>query len=85
MPGSDAENLRVMVRVYANLSGLAKSLASAEPVGTETGPLIASFASSFTHSQPLCDFIDVGNIEAGAALKIKGKRSSHSQPVVGFG
>lgn len=59
-----------MVRVYANLSGLSKSLSKAGLVGNEARSL-APFAASFTGSQDLFDFVDAGDKD-GTDLKIRG-------------
>ncbi|KAL1983837.1 hypothetical protein VTN96DRAFT_9838 [Rasamsonia emersonii] len=65
----DAEQCRVMVRVYANLSGLSKSLSKAGLVGNEARSL-APFAASFTGSQDLFDFVDAGDKD-GTDLKVR--------------
>ena len=69
--GSDAGQCRVMVRIYANLAGLSHTLSRAGLAGNEARSL-APFAASFTGSQELFDFVDVGDQKGGAAFKIRG-------------
>ncbi|KAI7236673.1 hypothetical protein KC330_g3599 [Hortaea werneckii] len=64
------EGCRIMVRVYANLVGLSKSLAKAGLVGKEKRSL-ATFAASFTQSNDLFDFVDAGESENSANFKIR--------------
>ncbi|KAI7703572.1 hypothetical protein KC353_g14038, partial [Hortaea werneckii] len=64
------EGCRIMVRVYANLVGLSKSLAKAGLAGKEKRSL-ATFAASFTQSNDLFDFVDAGESEDSANFKIR--------------
>ena len=73
--GDQAEQCRVMIRIYANLLGLSKALARAGLVGHEARSF-AAFASSFTRSQDLADFIDAGDKKEGADHKIRGTAGS---------
>jgi hypothetical protein len=68
---SDAEQCRIMVRVYANLAGLSKTLARAGLTGHEARSL-APFSANFTRSQDLFDFVDAGDKKEGADFKIRG-------------
>lgn len=61
-----------MVRIYANVLGLSKSLARAGLVGHEARSL-AHFTSSFTRSEDLFDYVDAGNKKEGADHKIRGE------------
>lgn len=60
-----------MVRIYSNLLGLSRSLARNGLVGNEARSL-SPFASSFTRSQDLFDYIDAGDKKEGADYKIRG-------------
>lgn len=60
-----------MIRIYANLLGLSKALARAGLSGNEARSF-ATFASSFTRSQDLADYIDAGDKKEGADHKIRG-------------
>ena len=60
-----------MVRIYANLLGLSKTLAQAGLVGREARSL-AQFTSSFTRSEDLFDYVDAGDKKEGADHKIRG-------------
>lgn len=60
-----------MVRIYANVLGLSKSLARSGFVGHEARSL-APFAASFTRAQDLFDFVDAGDKKEGADYKIRG-------------
>ncbi|PKX97242.1 zinc finger CCCH domain-containing protein [Aspergillus novofumigatus IBT 16806] len=65
-----AGQCRVMVRIYCNLLALSKTLARAGLVGFEARSL-STFASNFTRSQDLFDFIDAGEKKEGADFKIR--------------
>ncbi|RHZ47716.1 zinc finger CCCH domain-containing protein [Aspergillus thermomutatus] len=65
-----ANQCRVMVRIYSNLLGLSKTLARAGLAGFEARSLSA-FTSNFTRSQDLFDFIDAGDKKEGADFKIR--------------
>ncbi|KAE8375275.1 hypothetical protein BDV26DRAFT_268202 [Aspergillus bertholletiae] len=68
--GNQADQCRIMVRVYSNLLGLSKTLARTGLVGNEARSL-SSFSSSFTRSQDLFDYIDAGDKKEGADYKIR--------------
>ena len=65
-----ASQWRVMVRVYANFAGLSRKLVRVGINGSVND--LAVFASSFTCSQPLFDFVDAGCGKEGADYKIRG-------------
>ncbi|KKK16269.1 hypothetical protein ARAM_003172 [Aspergillus rambellii] len=69
--GSQADQCRIMVRVYANVLGLSKSLARTGLVGFEARSL-STFSSSFTRAQDLFDYTDAGDQKEGADCKIRG-------------
>lgn len=75
--GAQADQCRVMVRVYANMLGLSKTLARAGMVGHEARSL-ASFTSSFNRAQDLFDFVDAAEKKEGSDFKIRGE---HSYPL----
>ncbi|KAI6790124.1 hypothetical protein KC361_g8112 [Hortaea werneckii] len=64
------EGCQIVVRVYANLVGLSKSLAKAGLAGKEKRSL-ATFAASFTRSNDLFDYVDAGESEDSASFKIR--------------
>ena len=64
------EHCRIMVRVYANLSGLSKVLSTVKLAGPEKRSL-APFVSSFNRSNDLFDFVDAGELKENADFKIK--------------
>lgn len=66
-----ANQCRVMVRIYSNLLALSKTLARAGLAGHEARSL-STFTSNFTRSQDLFDFIDAGDKKEGADFKIRG-------------
>ncbi|PWY86767.1 hypothetical protein BO70DRAFT_427773 [Aspergillus heteromorphus CBS 117.55] len=68
--GSQADQCRVMVRIYANVLGLSKSLARSGYVGHEARSL-SPFVASFTRAQDLFDFVDAGDKKEGADYKIR--------------
>ena len=57
--GDQADQCRIMIRIYSNLLGLSKTLSRAELAGNEARSF-ATFASSFTRLQELADYIDAG-------------------------
>lgn len=64
------DHCRVMVRIYANLAGLSKSLSKAKLAGPEKRSL-APFVASFTRSNDLFDFVDAGELKENADFKIR--------------
>lgn len=64
------DHCRVMVRVYANLAGLSKTLSKAKLAGPEKRSL-APFTASFTRSNDLFDFVDAGELKENADFKIR--------------
>ncbi|KAJ5097007.1 Zinc finger CCCH-type [Penicillium angulare] len=68
--GMQADQCRIMVRVYANILGLSKVLARAGMVGHEARSL-SPFTSSFTRSQDLFDFVDAAEKKEGSDYKIR--------------
>lgn len=69
-----ANEWRVMVRVYANFSGLSTALTRVG-IHKSANDLII-FSSGFTRGQPLFDFVNAGDEKEGADHKIRGKESS---------
>jgi hypothetical protein len=69
--GMQAEQCRIMVRVYANVLGLSKALARAGLTGHEARSL-SPFTSSFTRSQELFDYVDAAEKKEGSDFKIRG-------------
>lgn len=70
--GVQAEQCRIMVRVYANVLGLSKTLARAGLVGHEARSL-SPFISSFNRAQDLFDFVDAAEKKEGSDFKIRGE------------
>ncbi|KAF9895323.1 hypothetical protein FE257_000227 [Aspergillus nanangensis] len=68
--GSQAEQCRIMVRIYSNILGLSKQLARCGLLGNEARSL-SPFAASFTRSRDLFDYIDAGDKKEGADFKIR--------------
>lgn len=68
--GRDADECRIMVRVYCNLAGLSRALARAGLSGNEARSL-APFSASFTRAQELFDFVDAGDKKENADFKIR--------------
>lgn len=64
------ESCEVMVRVYANLTGLSKALFKNGLVGAEKRSL-SSFTAGFNRSYGLADFIDAGELKENADFKLK--------------
>ncbi|KAK5990406.1 hypothetical protein PT974_08674 [Cladobotryum mycophilum] len=66
----DLEHCQVMVRVFANVVGLSKSLHKAGLAGAEKRSL-APFVASFNRSFGLTDFIDAGELKENADFKLR--------------
>jgi hypothetical protein len=69
LKAKDLEHCPIMVRVYADVAGLSKTLYKAHLVGPEKRSL-APFVASFNRSYGLFDFVDVGEWEETADLKL---------------
>lgn len=70
--GAQADQCRIMVRVYANMLGLSKALARIGLVGHEARSL-SPFTSAFNRAQDLFDFVDAAEKKEGSDFKIRGK------------
>ncbi|KAJ5166754.1 uncharacterized protein N7482_005535 [Penicillium canariense] len=68
--GMQADQCRIMVRVYANTLGLSKALARAGLCGHEARSL-APFISAFNRAQDLFDFVDAAEKKEGSDFKIR--------------
>lgn len=69
--GLQADQCRIMVRVYANMLGLSKVLARMGLVGHEARSL-SPFTSAFNRAQDLFDFVDAAEKKEGSDFKIRG-------------
>ena len=64
-------HIQVVIRVYANMKGLAKTYKDAEVL-----PQVASFddfVRGFNMGDPMCDYVDAGNGKECSDEKIKGE------------
>ncbi|PYH43453.1 uncharacterized protein BP01DRAFT_424782 [Aspergillus saccharolyticus JOP 1030-1] len=68
--GHQADQCRIMVRIYANVLGLSKTLARYGFVGHEARSL-SPFVANLTSSQDLFDFVDAGDKKEAADYKIR--------------
>ena len=64
------ENCSIMVRIYANLSGLSKTLSKVKLAGPEKRSL-APFVANFNRSNELFDFVDAGELKENADYKLR--------------
>ncbi len=71
----DPKTVSVMVKAYANLSGLAQACVRDKKVSS-VGDMI-QFWIGFTRRYPLVDFVDVGSGKEEADNKLKGKFYQH--------
>ncbi|KAL7917568.1 hypothetical protein ACQKWADRAFT_306526 [Trichoderma austrokoningii] len=69
LKAKDLEHCQIMVRVYADIAGLSKHLYRARLTGPEKRSL-APFVAGFNRSYGLFDFVDVGEWEETADLKL---------------
>ncbi|KAK6434267.1 hypothetical protein LTR95_009552 [Oleoguttula sp. CCFEE 5521] len=65
------EDCRIIVRNFANVSGLSRALSKAKLAGPEKRS-IAPFVASFNASNELFDFVDAGELDGNAASKMHG-------------
>ncbi|KAL1310806.1 hypothetical protein AAFC00_001046 [Neodothiora populina] len=68
--GHTALDFTIMVRIYANLAGLSRTLARAGVAGNEARS-IAPFVAGFNRARDLFDFVDVGEEKETADFKIR--------------
>jgi hypothetical protein len=66
----EARDHRIIVRIYADLTGLSKLLAKSKLVGLEKRSL-AAFTAGFTRAIGFFDFVDALD-EEGSKFKIRG-------------
>ena len=69
-----AHHIQVVIRVYANMKGLAKTYKDAEVL-----PQLASFdefVRGFNMGDSMCDYVDAGNGKECSDEKMKGTRYS---------
>ena len=64
------EHCKIVVRVYANLSGLSRALSRAKLAGADKRSL-APFVANFNRSNDLFDFVDAGDLKENADIKIR--------------
>ncbi|KAK4462105.1 hypothetical protein QBC42DRAFT_84035 [Cladorrhinum samala] len=64
------DNCAIMVRVYANVSGLSKALSKTGVVGADSRSL-APFIANFNRSYGLTEFIDAGQLKENSDFKIR--------------
>jgi hypothetical protein len=72
--GAQADQCRVMVRIYTNMLGLSRVLARAGLLGNDARS-IAPFSAAFNRAQELFDFVDAADKKEGSDFKIRGKAS----------
>lgn len=61
---------RVIIRVYANVRGLSRTLKAAKIISEES--TFDQFIAGFNKSHPLSDYIDAGAHKEAADSKLKG-------------
>lgn len=64
------EHCQIMVRVYANVTGLSKALHRAGLSGAEKRSM-APFIASFNRSYGLCEMMDAGDLKENADFKLR--------------
>ena len=67
-------NAAIIVRVYANMKGLAKTCVDAKILGDIED--LALFARGFNLGHPFCDYIDAGHEKECTDTKIKGLQAA---------
>ncbi|TKW54441.1 hypothetical protein CTA1_9694 [Colletotrichum tanaceti] len=64
------EECKIMIRIYANVAGLSKTLAKAGLVGAEKRSL-GPFIAGFNRSYGLADYLDAGELKENADFKLR--------------
>lgn len=72
------DQVPIIVRVFVNLTGLAKSLASAKVIEVESQMRL--FAELFTNSRAEFDFVNVGHGKENADSKMRSQFVLHEAP-----
>jgi hypothetical protein len=72
VPGVDP-NARVLIRVYANVKGMAKAYREANILSEQH--VFGEFVQGFNMADPLCDFVDAGTGKECSDEKLKGKKT----------
>jgi hypothetical protein len=76
LSGNVPPHLQVIIRVYANLQGLAQSYQNSGLLSN--GQTLEEFVRGFNMGDPLCDYVDAGNGKECADEKVKGKFSNRT-------
>jgi hypothetical protein len=76
LSGNVPPHLQVIIRVYANLQGLAQSYQNSGLLSN--GQTLEEFVRGFNMGDPLCDYVDAGNGKECADEKVKGEFSNSS-------
>lgn len=63
-------NMRVVIRVYANLKGVAKAYCDAQVLERQSD--LGPFINGFNKEDSLCDFVNAGDGKECADEKMKG-------------
>lgn len=64
-------NIQYKIRVYANVTGLAKVYFDTSVVSSKD--VLGSFIQGFNMEDPLCEFVDAGNGKECSDAKIRGE------------
>lgn len=72
------EHCQVMVRIYANVTGLSKTLYKAGLAGPEKRSL-APFIASFNRSYGLADIVDAGDLKENADFKLRAMMNLYAE------
>jgi hypothetical protein len=63
-------NIQYKIRMYANVTGLAKTCRDTGIISSEEA--LRAFIQGFNMESPLCDFVDAGNGKECSDVKIRG-------------
>jgi hypothetical protein len=72
---SAAHHVKVVVRVYANIRGLANAYCEMEILPQPV--LFEDFVRGFNMGDAMCDYVDAGNGKECSDEKVKGKSRDH--------
>ena len=66
LKGEDIFSTRVVIRIYANLEGLARTYKSAGIISASV--VLEEFVRGYNMEDPLCDFVDAGKQNAWSVV-----------------
>ncbi|CAH0055884.1 unnamed protein product [Clonostachys solani] len=76
LEAKNLEHCQILIRIYANVAGLSKTLSRAGLCGPEKRSL-TPFIADFNRSFGYCDFVDAGELKESADFKLRDQLRHH--------